>query len=202
MLGFIVWLASVLWAPQRRRLTIAVLGVAATVTLFGWALISEVRRIQATPISAWTTDVTADCAVALTGGGNRIREGLDLLSKKAVKKLIVSGVNPQAELREIVPMWFYYGGIREADVILERRSRTTFGNAQQTLPLVEALQCRDLVLITSRVHMYRAMKTFEAEFPEGFPLVPRAVVAGSVRSGWTELTWEALKSLFYSIWAY
>ena len=162
----------------------------------------EGQAILAQPVTSWTEDVTADCAVVLTGGPSRIREGIDLLARRNVKKLIISGVNPQARLREIFSLWPYYGNLSEEDVILERRSRTTYGNAQQTLPLVEALRCRDLVLITSRSHMRRAVLTFRAEFPQDFPIVPHAVVAGSITPGWLELGSETLKSLFYALWAY
>lgn len=174
--------------------------LAVIVIALAWA--HEVRMILRQPITSWTDDVSADCAVALTGGPQRVREGLDLLSRHSVQKLIISGVHAQASLRDIFPLLPYYGSLREQDVILERRSQTTFGNAQQTLPLVEALRCRDLVLITSRLHMRRAYLTFKAEFPADFPLITRAVPAITEPPGWDEVAWESLKSLFYSAWAY
>lgn len=154
------------------------------------------------PVTSWDEDVSADCAVVVTGGPARIQEGFDLLARHAVQKLIVSGVHPHAELREIFPKIAYYGEIRDQDVVLEKRSQTTFGNAQQTLPLVEALRCRDMVLITSRTHMYRTMRTFQAEFPPEFPIIPRAVVSGSIEPSMQNVLLESLKSLFYSFWAY
>ena len=162
----------------------------------------EVRMILRQPANSWTEDVSADCAVALTGGPQRIREGLDLLSRHSVQKLIISGVHAQASLRDIFPLLPYYGSLREQDVVLERRSQTTFGNAQQTFPLVEALHCRDLVLITSRLHMRRALLTFRAEFPAEFPIIVRAVPAVNEPPAWDEIAWESLKSLFYAGWAY
>lgn len=169
---------------------------------FLWAFTREMGRIGAQPVTSWNEDLTADCAVVLTGGPNRIREGFDLLTRKSVQKLIISGVHPHAGLRDILPLWPFYGDIREQDVILERRSRTTYGNAQQSLPLVEALRCRDLILITSRTHMRRALKTFHAEFPPQITILPRAVTAASVEPTWSEISTETLKALFYSLWAY
>lgn len=193
-------------SPQPKRgLTpgrIAALVLSAIIIVIAWAYALEVRRVSGQPLTSWTDDATADCAVVVTGGPNRIREGVDLLTRHSVQKLIISGVHPQAGFRDIFPLWPYYGGLREQDVILERRSRTTFGNAQQTLPLVEALRCRDLILITSRAHMRRAFETFRAEFPAGFPIIPRAVVSASVEPTRAETAYEALKSLFYSAWAY
>ncbi len=187
---------------RTRGVQLALMATTLTVILLTWAFMREVRLVRAQTPNSWTEDVSADCAVVLTGGTNRIREGIDLLSRRAVQKLIISGVNPQADFKSIFPIWVYYGNIPEQDVILERRSLTTYGNAQQTLPLVEALRCRDVVLITSRTHMRRAMGTFMAEFPDGFPLIPRAVSSGAIDQSRLELGIEAAKSLFYSLWAY
>ena len=181
----------------------AIFALVAIVLIFAGSLFSrEAKRVRAFPPTSWTEDHTADCAVVLTGGAQRIREGFDLLIRRSVQKLIISGVNPQAELREIYPFWPYHGELRESDVILEKSSQTTWGNAQQSLALVEALRCRDVILVTSRLHMYRALSTFRAQFPVSIPIYPRAVVSGSLQPGRHEVAWEALKSIFYSVWAY
>jgi len=152
--------------------------------------------------TAWTQDHKADCAVVLTGGRGRVREGFDLLSQKMIRKLILSGVNPKSRLREIFPQWTFYGPLQKDDVILERRSRTTYGNAQQSLPLVEALHCRNLILITSSLHMYRARKIFTSVFPIDFPIYGRAIQAQSFRPRWFDVFIETTKTIFYSLWAY
>ena len=163
---------------------------------------SEKQKILSVPVNSWSEDHQADCALVLTGGPGRVREGFSLLSHRAVKKLIISGVHPGAELRDIFPQWPYYGDLKETDVILEKRSGTTYGNAQQSLALVEALHCRDVVLVTSRLHMYRALRTFQGIFPESISIYPRAIVSGSLRPDFMDLSNEIVKSLFYSIWAY
>lgn len=170
--------------------------------LAAWIFIREMRHVLGTRVTGWTEDQTADCAVVLTGGPQRVREGFDLLIRHSVHKLIISGVNPSSELRDIFPVLPFHGEVREADVILEKHSQSTYGNAQQSLALVEALHCRDVILVTSRAHMYRALSTFRAEFPPTIPIYPRAVVAGSLQPGRVELIWETLKSVFYSLWAY
>lgn len=162
----------------------------------------EVNHVRSQLPTAWLVDHTADCAIVLTGAAGRVREGFDLLSQGNIKKLILSGVFPYSKLRDIFPQWPYYGNINEADVILEKRSSTTYGNAQQTLPLIEALRCRDLVLITDRIHMYRALRTFRAIYPPDIPIYDRATIRGTYESEWSKTLAEALKSLFYSIWAY
>lgn len=162
----------------------------------------EIKVIAEEPVSAWLDDHRADCAVVLTGGPGRVREGFDLLAQGQVHKLIISGVHPRATLREIFPQWPYYGGLRMEDVVLERRSTTTYGNAQQTLPLVEALRCRSLILVTSHLHMRRSYKTFRRIFPSEVLILTRSVSSGSIPPRISDLWIEAFKSIFYSTWAY
>ncbi len=178
------------------------LGLLAFAALFGLWFYAELRRVSATPITAWTQDHRADCAVVLTGGPHRVREGIDLLAQGQVKKLIISGVHPRASFKEIFPQWPYYSSVSEESVVLERRSGTTYGNAVQSQPLVEALHCRDMILITSNLHMYRAYRTFRGTFPEDFTIQRRATVSGRYRPAFSDLGVETLKSMFYSLFAY
>lgn len=173
----------------------------AVILLVLWSY-QEYQNVLATEVTAWTQDQSADCAIVLTGGSGRVREGFDLLAQARVKKLIISGVFPGAQLKEIFPEWPFYGPISEEDVILERRSSTTFGNAQQTQPLVEALRCQSVVLITSRLHMYRASQIFRNVFPPEILIYDRAIVSGDYYPAALDVGLETLKSMFYSIWAY
>src|SRR3954466_10557293 len=138
----------------------------------------EYNFILAEIPSSWKSGNQADCAVVLTGGAGRVREGFDLLTNQNVKKLIISGVHQNAQLRDIMPTWTFYGPIREEDVVLEKHSETTYGNAQQSLAIVEALRCRDVIVVTSRTHMHRAYKTFRSIFPPNIPLYKQSVLAG------------------------
>lgn len=188
--------------PKANQKRLLLVGAAAFVLGLTLLIVKEYGRVRGSQINSWTEDVSADCAVVLTGGANRIREGIDLLAQRSIQKLIISGVHPKASLRDIFPLLPFYGSVNEQDIVLEKRSTTTYGNAQQSLPLVEALRCRDLVLVTSQVHMYRAFNTFRGNFPVQIPILPRAVIAGRSEGGFDEILFEAFKSLFYSIWAY
>lgn len=162
----------------------------------------ELTLITSQPINAWTDEQQADCAIVLTGERNRLDEGFDLLYQGHVKKLVISGVNPSSYLEEIYPNIVFYGRIEPENIILEKSSKTTYGNAQQTLPLVEALGCHDIILITSRLHMYRSLKTFKATYPSNIAIYPRATVGREYGFIWDQLAFETSKSLFYSFWAY
>ncbi len=169
---------------------------------FCYLFIRESRIIKAEIPTSWKLDQKADCAVVLTGGSGRVREGFDLLAQKQVNKLIISGVNPKASLVDIFPQWPYYGELNERDVVLERRSATTYGNAQQSLPFVEALRCRSVLLITSHLHIYRAYKTFREIYPSEIIIEPRSVVSGNYEAKASQFYNEVFKSIFYSLWAY
>lgn len=177
-------------------------GIGGLLVFSVWTFFAEVQTISSYAPTSWTEDHAADCAVVLTGGPGRVREGFDLLAQGNVRKLIISGVHPGAGLREIFPEWPFYGNLNKEDVILERRSLTTYGNAQQSLVFVEALQCRDLVLITSNLHMHRASHVFASVFPKDFTIYQRSIIGRQLDPTWWELMVEAMKSLFYSIWAY
>jgi len=185
-----------------RKRWLTLIAVILILALSGWLYRREKKLVAAEPVSAWSEDHRADCAVVLTGGPGRVREGFDLLAQGQVQKLIISGVHPRATLRGIFPQWPYYGTLRATDVVLERRSGTTYGNAQQSLPLVEAMRCRSLVLVTSHLHMRRAFKTFRQVYPPELLILTRGVSSGSVPPRSSDLSIEVLKSLFYSLWAY
>lgn len=178
------------------------LGFFFIIVVVGALFYREQRRVRSVSVTSWEKSHRADCAVVLTGGPSRIREGLNLLAQKRVQKVIISGAHPGATLEEIFPQWLFYGDLEKKDVILEKRSETTYGNARQSSSLIEALFCRDIVLITSRLHMYRAQRTFQAALPLGFDIYSRAVLHGDLDSSFRELSIEVVKSLFYSLFAY
>lgn len=166
------------------------------------SLYFEFNKIISTESKIWEKSIQADCAVVVTGGPGRIREGIDLLAIGAVKKVIISGVNPNSVYKEIFPMWVHYSEVNESDVILEKRSETTFGNAVQSLPLVELLNCQDIALITSWLHMYRTVKTFKKVFPSHIEIKAHPLQGSQTQVTLFELFQETFKSLFYSLWAY
>ncbi len=185
---------------MRSIFSLAILGVG---LVLGFFFHREWHEVGLTAPNSWYEDQTADCAIVLTGGSGRIREGFDLLAHKDVRKLIISGVHPKSTLKDIFPLWPYYGNnLSESDVVLERRAGTTYGNAQQSLPLVEALHCKNILLVTSQLHMYRSIRTFRAVFPPEIDIKGRAVVTVSVHPKVWDHMIETLKSLFYSLWAY
>lgn len=146
--------------------------------------------------------LTADCGVVLTGSVGRVREGFDLLEQGQVQKLIISGVHSLNSIHDLLPIWPYYAKATEEFVFLEKRSETTYGNAIQSAQYAQALKCRDVVLITSELHMFRSYQTFRQIYPEMIQLIKHPVLAPRNHFGVFDSTLEVIKSLFYRPWAY
>lgn len=168
----------------------------------GYAYYHEVRQMLSMPREAWDEDHEADCAVVLTGGAGRVKEGLDLLVRKQVQRVIVAGVNPKVTMRDLYPQLALYPDVNPEDIVLERYSETTYGNAQQALAIVEALHCRDILLVTSYLHMRRSYQTFLATFPEDIKIIPYGIAGSDYPPRRWDVLVEATKTLFYGLWAY
>jgi len=189
-------------ALRRRLRTPAVLFLGASLLSVFFLLEHHRELVVTEPISSWTQDSFGDCAIVLTGGLGRVREGFSLLARHSVRKLIVSGVRPEVQLKDLYPASLLLGELPAGDVILERRSQTTYGNAQQSLPIFEALGCRDLVLVTTQYHMNRAYATFRSAFPPSTNILKHTLPSPPNESTFGDLSFEIVKSIFYSIWAY
>ena len=160
-------------------------------------------RVSQEPINLWTRKKfpNLDCGVVLTGAPGRIREGFELLQQKKIKKLIVSGVYKEATYQEIFPYWPFYDEINSDDVILEKRSQTTLGNAHQTLALVETLRCQDIYLITSQLHMSRAYSIFKEVYPRHIYIEKLTLPNSKAEQTVWSLAFEVTKSIFYTVFS-
>lgn len=160
-----------------------------------WILI-ESYLLKSLPITSWTQLSRGDCAVVLTGGPGRVRAGFDLLQRGDVRKLIISGVNPNVSLSEIFPQIDMYPGVQRFNVLLENHSRTTYGNVVQSQPILENLGCQKVILVTSQLHMPRAKKLFE-KYIKGIEFEAHSVYG---EQKFNDLFNESAKTLFYNLW--
>lgn len=162
-------------------------------------LFFHAKKVKDEPINVWSQSLEADCAVVLTGAPGRVREGFELLQQKRVKKLIVSGVFKEATFAEVFPYWPYYNEINPDDVVLEKRSQTTFGNAHQSVVLAESLKCQDVLLITSQLHMARAYSIFRDVFPNTIEIKKLTLSNSRSEQSVFDFAVELVKSLFYTV---
>jgi uncharacterized SAM-binding protein YcdF (DUF218 family) len=167
--------------------------------------------LQKDPPNQTQYQTHADCGVVLTGAAGRIREGIALLSQGQIQKLVVSGVHQHSTLAEMFPEILFYPEIKLENVILERRSNSTAGNAQSSLPIVEALSCQSVLLITHDYHMYRALKTFNQIFPGSIKIIPYKMPSDRLQFRaqaffdarfWGTVFEEWCKYLFYEVFVF
>lgn len=168
--------------------------------LFAGLLIRERGRVlQTTAGGAIDQLAQADCGVVLTGSARRIREAFEVLNSGKVSRLIISGVYKDTQLHEIFPQLPDYPEISADHIILEKVSGSTHQNAVQSLLVVQDLKCKSILLMTSQLHMYRAYRTFKANFPDDIEIRPYPIVNSLKEETELAVLFEAIKSLFYSL---
>lgn len=120
----------------------------------------------------------ADGIVVLTGGADRIQDGLLLLAEGKGRRLLISGVNVHSTKDDLKRRWPGHDNLFACCIDLDYLARNTFGNAQEGASWARKNQFRSLILVTANYHMPRAQLEFEAAIPEAvlrtYPVVPDA----------------------------
>ncbi len=102
----------------------------------------------------------ADASIILTGGENRIKEGLKHVTDKDVKYAFISGVSKNNTLIDIVPKKTY--NAVKCCVILGSKAQDTIGNAQESFDwLATNEKVKTFNIVTSTYHMPRASYIFK-----------------------------------------
>jgi uncharacterized SAM-binding protein YcdF (DUF218 family) len=125
---------------------------------------------------------TADAIVALTGASSiRIEAAVQLLEEGKGRRLLISGVNPQARRSEVKYVARGVGRIWDCCVDLGFRAETTRGNAVETARWVEYHRYRSLIVVTADYHIPRAVLELHSTMP-GVELYPYPVVTDTVNA--------------------
>lgn len=106
-----------------------------------------------------------DAIIVLTGGQNRIPEGLKLLNGRKAEKLLISGVNNQVKVSEILALEKANPALA-CCVTLGYQALDTKGNASETLAWVRENNIRSLRLVTANYHILRAGVEFHNVMPD------------------------------------
>jgi len=125
---------------------------------------------QGTPDPALKTSAI----VVLTGGNNRISEGLHLLAQNKSNELIISGVRRGATLKAVVQGSGYKGALNPKRIALDYKSTTTLENAKNVAKWVEQKNIKSIRLVTANYHMRRALIEFN-HYLKGVRIIPHAV---------------------------
>jgi uncharacterized SAM-binding protein YcdF (DUF218 family) len=102
----------------------------------------------------------ADGIVVLTGGSQRLSDGLSLLADGHGRRLLISGVHQKTTRDEIARHAGDPGGRLDCCVDLGRSARNTIGNAIEARRWAQSNGFKSLLLVTSNYHMPRTLAEF------------------------------------------
>jgi uncharacterized SAM-binding protein YcdF (DUF218 family) len=149
---------------------------------------------------------------------NRLTTVLELYLKGKIKKILLSGGNPAVNATEnseaiIVAKFLMSLGVPEEDILVEPDSRNTMENARFSAGLLEPN--KRCLLITSDLHMKRAIKCFERtniQFepfaadiiakPKPFLNLTSHLPSAKILCKWGDLTKEIIGLMTYKIIEY
>jgi uncharacterized SAM-binding protein YcdF (DUF218 family) len=208
-LAILFWLVALVFVRQRRGIAAAASGllglavlVSASAPAVSDALVSSLERDYppADPAAA----PTAGAIVVLGGSlatGMPPRRGPELVDASDrvlhASRLFRAGKAPfvvasggrlpwseaaRSEAEEMADLLVEWGVPREA-ILLEPKARTTSENAVETAKLLRARGVKRVLLVTSSIHMRRALASFKAEGLETDPSPCDALVAGAPATG-------------------
>jgi uncharacterized SAM-binding protein YcdF (DUF218 family) len=124
-----------------------------------------------------------DVIVVLTGGEDRLAEGVRLLSNGYAKWLFVSGVHPGVRKKQLMKV----AGVEDAriarNVVLGKEAADTRGNATETAAWVRKNKFRSLRLVTANYHMRRSLVEFRRALPDTMIIIANPVFPRPVNPG-------------------
>lgn len=126
------------------------------------------------PGPAALTTVT-DGVVVLTGGPGRLARGIEVLQHGATKRLLISGVGPRIAKPELAAAVEAPRALFGSRVDLGLVATDTRSNATETAAWLVSHHYSSLRLVTSTVHMRRAMLELRARLPRSVTVLPDAV---------------------------
>lgn len=137
------------------------------------------------PTSAADHPAKADGIVVLTGGAERLKEGIRLLQEGSGDKLLISGVDPSVNLQALMATLAQEDQPRteliSCCIALDQRASSTIDNARETRAWVEAEGLHSLILVTANYHINRAMLEYRAAMPD-IAILPQPVFPEEVKA--------------------
>ena len=127
----------------------------------------------------------ADGIVVLTGGSARIVDAIELLARGNGKRLLISGVEPTTDLKEIVKLHPERAASVLCCVDLDPKAVNTLGNAVETRRWATKLGLKSLIVVTSNYHMPRAMAELRHQLPN-MTLTPFPVASVRFPAVWRD----------------
>ncbi len=99
----------------------------------------------------------ADAIIVLTGGQARLDAALGLLKSGKGQRLLISGVNPRADLDDLQAVTGGDKTLFACCVDIDHAALDTIGNAEESAKWVETHAYRSVILVTNNYHMPRSL---------------------------------------------
>ena len=125
----------------------------------------------------------ADAIVALTGGdAGRLTTGMRLLQEGRGRRLLISGVNPKVEDKDVYAVLEGAPELIACCVDLGRQAMDTLGNASETAAWAKRNGFSRLIVVTDDYHMPRSLAELRVAMPQA-RLIPYPVTTSLSKPG-------------------
>tara|TARA_Y100000768_G_scaffold281030_2_gene215994 strand:- start:2868 stop:3461 length:594 start_codon:yes stop_codon:yes gene_type:complete len=104
-----------------------------------------------------TKSNTIDGIVVFTGGEDRIKTSIELLSNGIAKRLFISGVNPGTNKYNISEQIHINSNLIDCCIDLGSNAKNTFENAAETTDWIRENEYKNIIIVTSDYHMKRSL---------------------------------------------
>lgn len=125
-----------------------------------------------------------DAVVVLTGGSDRVQQGLQLLADGKAKRLLISGVHRESSLADLLKAAQPPAGLTpqliQCCISVGYQAGNTSGNAREAADWAAATGIRSVRLVTADYHMPRSLLEFRRALPAAV-IVPHPVFPEEVR---------------------
>lgn len=180
---------------MRKRIKLLLIAVfLLSFSLSAWLIGLTVFIRSTVDIPRYETLPTADAAVVLTGGSNRLDAGFELLEQGHVRLLFISGVHHGVKVQDLLEQ---LKGKHDKDlsccVTLGFGADNTAGNAAESMEWMKEEGIQSVYLVTANYHMKRAMLEFTRRDPD-LTIFPYAVIPDKfdVKTWWSDNTLRPL----------
>lgn len=150
----------------------------------GLSFLSFVRSLETTEPE---DPDPAQGIVVLTGGADRLSDGLRLLEIGKAQRLLLSGVNPNTSLNELKRLMPMHAPALGCCTDLGYEAGNTRGNALETAQWAKRHAFSRLIIVTASYHLPRVKLEFARALPDVslvyYPVVPDST---GLRTWWRE----------------
>ena len=162
-----------MFRPMKTKKYLSTIAVLLLLILFIWTL-GLFAFVNMIPDGATEKNRLTDAIVVLTGGSDRLKQGLNLLTEKRAKKLFVSGVYLRNDVRRLLSVQQHNPAEVLCCISLGYAATSTAENAIETAGWIKKHGYISIRLVTASYHMPRSLIEFQHIMPN-IEIIPHPV---------------------------